>query len=227
MKILIVEDDETTARAIKTYLQHSGFDVALACTGPQAIAAAHSEQPHLVILDVMLPELSGIDVCRALRECGDVPIIMLTARTMEEDKLAGLTAGADDYVTKPFSPRELVARVKSVLRRAQSGVNHRTASFGDLAIDWTARVASIRGRALALTPTEFRLLDALAAAPSVPLSRSALVQKVFGYDYDGMERTLDVHVRNVRKKIAEAGGQPACIRTVFGIGYVFETSAGA
>ena len=227
VKILIVEDDETTAAAVETYLQHDGFEVVVARTGAQAIDAAQRDRPHLVILDVMLPELGGIEVCRALREQSDVPIIMLTARTTESDKLEGLDAGADDYVTKPFSPRELVARVKSVLRRTHSAALREAGTFGNLVVDRKARAAFAGGTRIALTPTEFRLLEILSASPEVAFSRSDLVERVFGFDYDGMERTLDVHVRNLRKKLAQAGTGADRIRTVFGVGYAFAGSGDA
>jgi DNA-binding response OmpR family regulator len=222
VKILIVEDDETTARAIDAYLRHDGFSVAIARDGGAALDAVARERPHLIILDIMLPVLDGMDVCRALRQRDDVPIIMLTARTTEDDKLEALSAGADDYVAKPFSPRELVARVKSVLRRSYSGERRVAAlAFDEMVIDRGARTVRVRGNALALTPTEFRIIEVLAVSAETVLSRSDLVERALGFDYEGMERTVDVHVRNVRKKIEAAGGSPQRIRTVFGTGYAF------
>lgn len=222
MKILIVEDDETTTRAIETYLQRDGFATATAADGAAALEIADRERPHLIVLDVMLPVLDGMEVCRALRARGDVPIIMLTARTTEEDKLEGLSAGADDYVAKPFSPRELVARVKTVLRRTYGSGNHKGKMvFGNMTIDRAARIVRVSNTALALTPTEFRIVETLAASPETAFSRAELVERALGFDSDGMERTIDVHVRNLRKKIESAGGDPQRIRTVFGVGYAF------
>jgi len=222
VKILIVEDDETTARAIDTYLRHDGFSVAIARDGGAALDAVTRERPHLIILDVMLPVIDGMDICRALRQRDDVPIIMLTARTTEDDKLEGLSAGADDYVAKPFSPRELVARVKTVLRRSYGGDRRAAAlEFDEITIDRAARTVRVHGCALALTPTEFRILEVLAASAEIVFSRSELVERALGFDYEGMERTVDVHVRNLRKKIEAAGGLPQRIRTVFGVGYAF------
>lgn len=222
MRILIVEDDETTARTIETYLCHDGFSVTVARDGVEALEAVSRDRPHLVILDVMLPSLDGMDVCRALRQRDDVPIIMLTARTTEDDKLEGLSAGADDYVGKPFSPRELVARVKTVLRRCYGGERNRgTLKFGGMSIDRAARLVRVHGTALALTPTEFRIVEVLAASAENAFSRSELVESALGFDYEGMERTIDVHVRNIRKKIEAAGGSGQQIRTVFGTGYAF------
>jgi DNA-binding response OmpR family regulator len=217
---LVVEDDEKTAGAIDLYLRHSGFDVAIARDGVTALESVRLERPDLVILDVMLPSMDGLDVCRELRERGDVPIVMLTARTTEGDKIAGLEAGADDYVAKPFSPRELVARVKTILRRAYG----RTASIdaGEIALDRKARTVRVRDVRLALTPTEYRILEVLIASPGTAFDRSGLVERALGYDYEGMERTIDVHVRNLRKKIEAAGGRPERIRTIFGVGYAFE-----
>ena len=170
----------------------------------------------------MLPELGGMDVCRELRRAGDVAIIMVTARTTETDKLAGLGAGADDYVTKPFSPRELVARVKSVLRRS---ARNAATDLGTMTIDRAARQVRVHGTALALTPAEYRVLDALARSPGTVLSRADLVDRALGFEYDGTERTIDVHVRNLRKKIEAAGGRPQAIRTAFGSGYALDAGA--
>jgi len=228
VNILIVEDDDTTARTIDTFLRHDGFAVTIARDGGEALQAVARDRPHLIILDVMLPVLDGMDVCRALRERDDVPIIMLTARTTEDDKLQGLGAGADDYVSKPFSPRELVARVKTVLRRVYGSERNAGAlTFGEMTIDRAARIVRVCGNALALTPTEFRIVEILAVSAEKALSRSELVEKAIGFDYEGMERTIDVHVRNIRKKIEAAGGSPRHIRTVFAVGYAFVKAPGA
>ncbi len=221
-RVLIVEDDEKTAQIVRSYLVHEGYAVDIVGDGLSALRAASRELPDVVLLDVMLPELDGMQVCRELRRLGDVAIIMVTARTTEADKLAGLGAGADDYVSKPFSPRELVARVKSVLRRSA-----RTAAveLGSLTIDRSAQQVRVCGTSLALTPTEYRVIDALARSPGTVLTRADLVDRAIGFDYDGMERTIDVHIRNLRKKIEAAGGRPQVIRTAFGSGYALDADA--
>lgn len=221
-RVLIVEDDETTAQIVRSYLVHEGYAVEIAGDGISALRAVGREPPHLVLLDVMLPELDGMEVCRALRRMGDVAIIMLTARTTETDKLEALGAGADDYVSKPFSPRELVARVKSVLRRSARDAEMQ---LGELTIDRKGRQVRVRGIVLALTPTEFRVIDALAGAPGTVLTRAQLVERALGFDYDGIDRTIDVHVGNIRKKIESAGGRPQVIRTAFGAGYALDSDA--
>jgi len=221
-RVLIVEDDEKTAQIVRSYLVHEGYSVEIVTDGLSAIRAAQRALPDLVLLDVMLPEVDGMEVCRTLRRMGDVAIIMLTARTTEGDKIEGLSAGADDYVAKPFSPRELVARVKSVLRRSTRNVE---LVIGDVAIDRRAQRVRVRGVALALTPTEYRVIDALAAVPGTVLVRAELVDRACGFDYEGDDRTIDVHVRNIRKKIADAGGRAQMIRTAIGSGYALDADA--
>jgi DNA-binding response OmpR family regulator len=221
-RVLIVEDDQKTARIVRSYLVHEGYAVELVTDGLSALRAVRDQPPDLVLLDVMLPELGGMDVCRELRRAGDVAIIMVTARTTETDKLEGLEAGADDYVTKPFSPRELVARVKSVLRRS---ARNAATDLGSMTIDRNARQVRVHGTALGLTPTDYRVLDALTRSPGTVLSRADLVDRAIGFEYDGTERTIDVHVRNLRKKIEDAGGRPQVIRTVFGSGYALDADA--
>ena len=221
-RVLIVEDDETTANIVRSYLVHEGYSVEIVTDGLAALRAVGREPPDLVLLDVMLPELDGINVCRELRRAGDVAIIMVTARTTEADKLEGLAAGADDYVAKPFSPRELVARVKSVLRRTARSA---TVELGTLTIDRSARQVRVLGETLALTPTEYRVVDALARSPGRVLTRAELVDRALGLDYDGTDRTIDVHVSNLRKKIEAAGGPPRFIRTAVGSGYALDADA--
>ncbi len=215
-QVLIVEDDATTAQIVRSYLVHAGYAVTIVADGLSAMRAAEQYRPHLIILDVMIPHLNGIEVCRAMRRLGDVAIVMLTARTAESDKLRGLDAGADDYVSKPFSPRELVARVKSVLRR--SACTDEVFACG-LLIDRRSRLVRVGDDVLALTPTEFRVVEALASPPGTVLTRAQLVERAVGFEYEGTDRTIDVHVRNIRKKIARAGGHPAAIRTAIGSGY--------
>lgn len=221
-RVLIVEDDEKTAQIVRSYLVHAGYAVEIVADGLSALRAVQREPPDLVLLDVMLPELDGMNVCRSLRRMGDVAIVMLTARTTETDKLEGLGAGADDYVSKPFSPRELVARIKSVLRRS---ARHAAVTLGDLTIDRRSRQVRVHDNILALTPTEYRVIDALAASPGTVLTRADLVDRAIGFEYDGMERTIDVHVRNIRKKIEAAGGRPHAVRTAFGSGYALDADA--
>lgn len=219
--ILVAEDDPKTAELVRLYLVDAGFEVRLASDGAAALAAARDAAPDLVVLDWMLPRASGISVCRALRLESDVPVILLTARAGEEDRLRGLETGADDYVTKPFSPRELVARVRAVLRRA-SGAHPRTRplELEDLALDPDRREVRLSGAPLDLTPAEFRLLHALLSRPRRPLTRRELSDSVFAESSDAMERTIDAHVMKVRRKMRAAAPQAvARIETVFGVGY--------
>jgi DNA-binding response OmpR family regulator len=224
-RILVVDDNVRTQEAIVLYLRHAGYDVAVAATGPEALAAAAERQPDLIVLDLMLPGLSGLDVCRALRERTDVPIIMVTARTTEEDKLVGLRSGADDYVTKPFSPRELVARVATVLRRAHRGP--RVISAGGVEIDLTSREVRRDGVAVPMTPAEFRLLEVLASSPGRAWSRADLGERAFGLEYDALDRTIDAHVMNLRRKLERDRSKPDLIQTVFGVGYRFRGTGDA
>ncbi|HKI05444.1 MAG TPA: response regulator transcription factor [Thermoanaerobaculia bacterium] len=231
--ILVVEDDRKTSAAVRLYLENAGFEVAVVFDGRQAIEAARTLRPDLIVLDVMLPRVDGLEVCRTLQAEAPVPVILLTARTTEEDKLRGLDLGADDYVTKPFSPRELVARVRAVLRRAplrddregnNRGGDGRPSDlpFRDLVLDLARQEVTVRGQPVPLTRHEIRLLEAMARAPGRAFTRAELVERAFGWDYEGMERTVDVHVKNLRRKLGArtAGGEP-WIETVFGIGYRF------
>jgi two-component system alkaline phosphatase synthesis response regulator PhoP len=223
-RILVVDDNARTQDAIALYLRHAGYEVLAAATGPDALAAAAAQSPDLIVLDLMLPGLSGLDVCRALRDRTDVPIIMVTARATEDDKLAGLRSGADDYVTKPFSPRELVARVATVLRRAR-----RTPSVlhaGTIVIDFTAREVRRNGAAVPMTPAEFRLLEILASNPGRAWTRADLAERAFGHEYDALDRTIDAHVMNLRRKLERDRANPELIQTVFGVGYRFRSEVG-
>jgi two-component system alkaline phosphatase synthesis response regulator PhoP len=222
-RILVVDDDPGIVKVVRAYLEQAGFDVSLAYDGKKAMQIARHDKPDLVILDLMLPEMDGWDVCRALRKESDVPIIMLTARVEESDKLIGLELGADDYVTKPFSPRELVARVRSVLRRVR-GTPSRPArlSHGEITIDLSRHSVEVRGEVVDLTPTEFDLLATLMEDPGRAFSRSQLLESVQGYAYDGYERTIDVHIKNLRQKVEADSRSPRHIKTVYGIGYKFE-----
>jgi DNA-binding response OmpR family regulator len=215
-RILVVEDDPRTAASMALYLRHEGFEVMTAPDGDAALAEVGRAVPDLVVLDLMLPGVPGLDVCRAVRDCGNVPIIMVTARATEDDKLRGLGAGADDYITKPFSPRELVARVHAVLRRTRGP---RLVRVNGVDIDLDARTIRVRGRSVNVTATEFRLLDVLASAPGRTFSRTELAERVFGYQRDAQERTLDAHVMNLRRKIEPERGKASVVVTVFGVGY--------
>ncbi len=222
--ILVVDDEKKITNLIAIYLKNEGFQVITAYDGEEALNRALADQPDLIILDLMLPKLNGIEVCQILREKSDVPVIMLTARTTEEDKLLGLNIGADDYITKPFSPRELVARVTAVLRRSESGTRNRSGSvkFGDITVDFIRREVRRGDSVVDVTPAEFRLLETLVKEPGRSFSRKELIERVFGYDYDGLERTIDVHIMNLRKKIKSASEESQHIVTVAGFGYRFD-----
>jgi DNA-binding response OmpR family regulator len=225
-RILVVEDDPRIAASVALYLRHSGFDVDTAATGGAALDRAAATRPDLVVLDVMLPEVDGLEVCRTLRAHAPLPIIMLTARATEADTLRGLDAGADDYVTKPFSPRELVARVRAVLRRAQpaTGVVH----AGDVEIDLARRAVRVRGRLVGLTASEFGLLTVLASSPGRAFTRAELAERAFGLDHESLDRTIDAHVMNLRRKLgARPRERSGVIVTVFGTGYRLESPARA
>jgi len=222
-KILIVDDDEKTVDLVKLYLEKDGYRVLTAYDGLEALELARQKQPDLIVLDLMLPGVDGLDVCRILRAESKVPIIMLTAKTTEKDKLIGLDLGADDYVTKPFSPRELLARVRAVLRRVGEE-EHKGPSevrFGDLLVDFVRHEVQMRGKPVHLTPTEFKLLEVLIKEPWRAFSRLELLDRVFGYDFEGFERTIDAHVMNLRKKIERDPSQPTYVKTVYGVGYKF------
>jgi DNA-binding response OmpR family regulator len=219
--VLVVDDDKKTVASIKLYLEHDGYQVAVAYDGRQALADARLQRPDLVVLDLMLPEISGIDVCRKLRDESSIPIIMLTSRATEEDKLRGLDLGADDYITKPFSPRELVARIRAVLRRSSRRDNSSAIQKGDLIIDLKRHEVRVRDKLVQLTPTEFKLLEALAKAPGRTFTRQELVERALGWDYAGLDRTVDAHIMNLRKKLDDGRSESSRIATVFGVGYKF------
>jgi DNA-binding response OmpR family regulator len=224
--ILIVEDDRKIAATIRLYLEHEGYETALAHGGGAALELFRAKRFDLVVLDLMLPGADGLELCRTLRRESDIYIIMLTARATEEDKLRGLDTGADDYVTKPFSPRELVARVRAVLRRRDNRHLERGPAelhFRDLVIDLKRHEARLQGMKISLTPKEFKLLEILARSPERAFTREELVERAFGYDYEGLARTIDAHIMNLRKKIEPDRLQPSFIVTVYGVGYKFST----
>ena len=222
-KILVVDDDRKIVELVRLYLEKDGYRVLVAYDGLEALELARRKRPDLILLDLMLPEMNGLDVCRILQAESEVPIIMLTAKTTDEDKLIGLELGADDYVTKPFNPREVVARVRAVLRRAdrESPQGPTEMRFADLVIDGRCHEVRMQGKVVDLTPTEFRLLEVLAGEPGRVYTRLELLDQVFGYDFEGFERTVDVHVKNLRKKIEPDPKQPAYVKTVYGVGYKF------
>jgi two-component system OmpR family response regulator len=223
-KILIVEDDPNILEALKYNLAKEGYDTLTSIDGTQAVEAARATKPDLIILDIMLPKMSGFEVCRILRKEMDVPIIMLTARDDEIDKVTGLDLGADDYMTKPFSMRELMARVRALLRRMEvkTVIPETVAKFGDLEIDTSHHVITRAGVTLNLSPKEFDLLVFLAANKSLVFSRDQLLEKVWGYEYTGDTRTIDVHIRWLREKIENNSEEPKRLITVRGVGYKFE-----
>jgi DNA-binding response OmpR family regulator len=219
-KILIVEDDRKMADLVRLYLEKDGYRVQLAYDGAEGLELGRHGGQDLILLDVMLPYIDGLDVLRMLRQESKVPVIMLTARSTEDDKLIGLNMGADDYITKPFSPRELVARVRAVLRRtADEEMEQEVTHVGGIVVDFVRHEVRLRGAQVHLTPKEFRLLATLAREPGRAFSRLELLEKVFGYEYEGLERTLDVHVMNLRKKIEADPAQPRYVLTVYGLGY--------
>ncbi|MEW6584457.1 MAG: response regulator transcription factor [Nitrospirota bacterium] len=221
--ILIVEDDSKIAKIVKVYLENEGFRVAVAEKGRQAVDLAAKETPSLVILDLMLPDVTGEVVSQELREIGDFPIIMLTAKSSEEERVAGFSLGADDYIVKPFSPRELVARVKAVLKRSQKKEGTKKLSFngGILTIDSRNYEIRKNGQHVMLTPTEFKILFVLANAVGRVFTRGELVEHALGYQFEGYERSIDAHIKNIRHKIEDDTRNPEFIHTVYGVGYKF------
>jgi two-component system alkaline phosphatase synthesis response regulator PhoP len=213
-RVLIVDDDPKVCGTLDRYLAHAGYTTASALDGARALELARTFAPDLIVLDLMLPRVDGLEVCRMLRASSQVPIIMLTARTTERDKLAGLALGADDYLTKPFSPRELVARVEAVLRRSGSSEKKECVAAGALMIDPERCEVTVSGEPVVLTATELRLLLSLARSPGRVFRRDELARLALGDDFDGMDRTIDAHIKNLRRKVGAD-----IIATVFGIGY--------
>ena len=222
--ILVVDDEPRIVRLVRDYLEHSGFGVLTAADGPAALRTARTRHPDLVILDLGLPGLDGLDVARALRREGEVPIIMLTARAEESDKLVGLELGADDYLSKPFSPKELVARVRAVLRRAEGfrqGGTDVVRVGDDVELDVPRMQARVGGRRVELTRTEFQLLETMARQPGRVFTRAQLLDAVRGVAFESYERAIDAHVKNIRRKIEPDPRSPRYVLTVFGVGYRF------
>ena len=219
IRILVVDDERPLVGVITSYLEREDFGVLHAYDGPSAIEVARAERPDLILLDLMLPGLSGLEVCRQVREFSDAYIVMLTARDDEADKVATLTAGADDYVLKPFSPRELVARIQAMLRRPRNSGAPTVIHHGALAVDLESRDVWVDGRPVVLTRTEYDLLTAMATRPRAALSRRELIDEVWGPDWYGDEHVVDVHVGHLRRKLGDVAAEPRFVRTVRGVGY--------
>ncbi len=217
--ILIIEDEAKIAAILKEYLEKSGYRATISGRGDQAVALVRKLSPDLMLLDLMLPGMDGMSICREVKKFSTIPIIMITAKVEEIDRLLGLEIGADDYICKPFSPREVVARVKAVLRRVHPESTENNLSIGPIALDEAGYVAKVNGKALDLTPSEFKLLQVLISQPGRVFSRDELLARVQGYDCDGYDRTIDSHIKNLRKKIAIHLPDQEIITTIYGLGY--------
>ena len=221
-KILVVDDELDIVKVVRAYLEQSGFRVITAGDGQLALAAFRHERPDLVILDLNLPLIDGLDVCRTIRRESNTPVIMLTARVEETDRLIGLEIGADDYIVKPFSPREVVARVRTVLRRSTSAPEQPSLmASGALSIDPLKHEVQLQGRSIDLTPSEFNILLTMASQPGRAFSRMELLDAAQGEAYEGYERSIDVHIKNLRQKLGDEPRAPTYILTVYGVGYKF------
>jgi len=225
--VLVVDDDENIVQLVKMYLERDGYQVWCAFDGPNGLIEFRRNRPDVIVLDLMLPGLGGLDVCREIRRESNAPIVMLTAKTTEADKLIGLDLGADDYVTKPFSPRELLARIRAVLRRVPgtNDLGPEEIVVGPLTLYPRRFQAEVDGKPMRLTPTEFNLIRTLAEAPGQVFSRPQLIEKAFGYDFEGFERNVDVHITSLRRKLEASGTR--FIKTVYGLGYKLEVQAPA
>jgi len=218
-KILVVDDDAKTVDLVKLYLERDGHSVLTAYDGISALSIFREHQPNLVVLDVMLPGLNGMEICRTLRSESDVPIIMLTARTRDEDKLTGLDTGADDYVTKPFSPGELAARVRAIFRRLPAERGPAEIRHGPFYLNFPKREVNLNGKQLTLTSVEFKILATFLREPGRVFDRIEIIDKAFGYDFESFDRAIDVHIYNLRRKIELDPKHPRYIKTVYGAGY--------
>ena len=218
-RVLVVDDDTKTVELVKLYLKRDGYRVITAYDGIEALRLAREGHPDLIVLDLMLPGINGLEICRTLRTESDVPVIMLTAKTTDQDKLVGLDLGADDYVTKPFSPRELAARVRAVLRRLPGERGPDQIKHGGLCVDFLKHEAFLAGKPLNLTTVEFKLLAALIKEPGRVFSRAQLIENALGHDFEGFDRTIDVHILNLRRKLELDPSHPRYIKTVYGAGY--------
>jgi len=218
-RVLVVDDDAKTVELVRLYLKRDGYRVLTAYDGIEALRLAREGHPDLIVLDLMLPGIDGLEVCRILRAESDVPVIMLTAKTTDQDKLVGLDLGADDYVTKPFSPRELAARVRAVLRRLPGERGPTEIKHGELTMNFLKHEAVLAGKPLKLTTVEFKLLAALIKEPGRVFSRAQLIESALGHDFEGFDRTIDVHILNLRRKLEPDPSHPKYIKTVYGAGY--------
>ena len=224
VKLLLVDDDPDLLYTLEKYLQKAGYTTVLANNGKSAIETFNTEKPDAALIDVMMPELDGFEVVKKIRSESDIPIILLTARSDETDKVVGLELGADDYVTKPFSPREVVARLKAIMRRGnQKRENPSKITIGKITIDKNTRSVIRENSPIQLTKTEFDILLTLMESPEQVFTRDQIIDKVLGYTYEGFERTIDAHIRNIRKKIEPDANNPDYIKTVFGVGYKIES----
>ena len=227
-KIIVVDDELQILKVLKAYLEKAGFQVITAADGKAALAAFQREKPDFVILDLNLPGMDGLDICKAIRRDSNVPILILTARVEEADRLIGLELGADDYVIKPFSPREVVARVHTIFRRVGSNAAVlEVIQVGDLAIDIEQHTVTLAGRSIDLTPTEFDILVTLARQPKRVFSRYQIMEQAQGDAFEGYERTIDAHIKNIRLKLEPNPKKPVYIHTVFGVGYKFDAGHAA
>ena len=220
--VLILEDDPHTVEVVQLYLRRDGHKVLSAADGLEGLRLAREARPDLVVLDLMLPGMDGMEVCRILREESDVPIVMLTARVEEEDRLAGLDMGADDYVVKPFSPRELAARIRAVLRRTARDIMElgpTELAYGSITLNLPRRTTHVENIPVRLTPTEFRLLVLMIREPGRIFTRDQIIDRVFGYDFEGFDRTVDAHIYSLRRKLESGPGNQRFIHTVYGVGY--------
>ncbi len=217
--ILVVDDEPQIVRLVRAYLEEAGYRVAIAYDGEEALYAARQEKPDLIVLDILMPRMDGLEFIRQIRREQDVPIIVLTARSEETDRIVGLEMGADDYVTKPFSPRELVARVKAVLRRTRARPSSPVLRVGPITLDRDQRLATVNGEPVSLTPTEFAILEAMMQAPGRAFTRAELLEAAQGIAFESYERTIDAHIKNLRRKIEAEPSRPQHILTVRGVGY--------
>ena len=227
-KILIIEDDKSVQQLIRMYLVNDGFEVIFSMDGKEGLDKALNDNPDLILLDLNLPKIDGIEICKKIRINSDVPIIMVTAKIEELDRLDGLENGADDYITKPFSPRELVARVKAVLRRVNTSGNKQVQiseniQSGDIYLDTASRRVRIKENNVTVTPTEYRLLNFFIESSGRVVSRDQIIESVFGYDFSGYDRTVDTHISNLRKKLENSGLRKGVFSTVYGMGYRFDS----
>jgi two-component system alkaline phosphatase synthesis response regulator PhoP len=225
-KVLVVDDDFKTVELVKLYLNRDGYRVLTAYNGNDALQIARENHHDLIVLDLMLPGMNGLDVCRTLRAESEVPIIMLTALTTDDDRLAGLNLGADDYVTKPFSPRELAARVRAVLRRLPGERGPEKIEHGALTVNFIKHEAFLEGKPLNLTPIEFKVLGALVKEPGRVFSRAQIIENALGHDFDSFDRTIDVHILKLRRKLEPDPHHPKYIKTIYGAGYKLLESNG-